>query len=215
MAYETQLDWTNKMFTGGVVMSLKKTHAGRSQGAKHAELHGVNEGQIRAGRWNNDALMGSYLTHLPRKFMRSMADLPPSLQGIFFLPWARILPPRSFEQAVWPFINEWLAWFDSAADVHGRDGDGGGDGYKMESSYVSPYETPHCLANAKTKSRTRTRTRTQTADRIETGRETEGEMETDRHDFAAQGLLRLLLQPCIILLQDSVIMRRELPNRPI
>jgi hypothetical protein len=156
MAYETQLDWTNKMLAGAGVMSLKKTHAGRSQGAKHAELHSVNEGQIRrAGRWNNDALTGSYLTHLPRKFMRSMAGLPPSLQGVFFLPWARILLPHSLEQAIWPCIDEWLAWFDSAADVHGRDGDGGGDGCKMESSYVSPYETPHGLASAKAKSRTR------------------------------------------------------------
>lgn len=178
-------------------MSLKKTRAGRSQGAKHAELHGVNEGQIcRAGRWNNDALTGSYLTHLPRKFMRSMAGLPPSLQGVFFLPWARILPPRSFEQAVWPFINEWLAWFHPAADVHSRDGDGGGDGYKMESSYVSPYETPHGLASAKAKSRTRMRT--QTMDRAETWRGTEGEMKADRHNIAAQGLLRLLLLPRII-----------------
>jgi hypothetical protein len=47
MAYDTQLDWINKMFTGANVTSLKKTHAGRSQGAKHAELKGVNEGQIR------------------------------------------------------------------------------------------------------------------------------------------------------------------------
>ena len=44
MSYETQLDWINKMFAGAGVTSLKKTHAGRSQGAKHAELNGVNEG---------------------------------------------------------------------------------------------------------------------------------------------------------------------------
>jgi hypothetical protein len=51
MAYDTQLDWINKIFAGANVASLKKTHAGRSQGAKHAELKGVNEGQIRrAGR---------------------------------------------------------------------------------------------------------------------------------------------------------------------
>jgi hypothetical protein len=30
MAYDTQLDWINKMFTGANVTSLKKTHAGRS-----------------------------------------------------------------------------------------------------------------------------------------------------------------------------------------
>ena len=47
MAYDTQLDWINKMLTGANVTSLKKTHEGRSQGGKYAELNGVNEGQIR------------------------------------------------------------------------------------------------------------------------------------------------------------------------
>ena len=78
MAYDTQLDWINKMFIGANVISVKKTHAGRSQGAKHAELKGVNEDQIRrAGRWNSDVLMNCYLTHLPRKSMRSMASFSP------------------------------------------------------------------------------------------------------------------------------------------
>jgi len=86
------------MFTGANVASLKKTHAGRSPGAKHVELNGVNEGQIRrAGRWNSDVLTNSYLTHLPRKFMRSMTGFSPSIQGNFYLPRAKTLPPRSLE----------------------------------------------------------------------------------------------------------------------
>jgi len=94
MAYDTQLDWINKMFAGADVTSLKKTHAGRSQGAKHAELNGTLEGQIcRAGRWNHDALTGCYPTHLPRKFMRSMAGFSPSVQGDFYLSRAKVLPP--------------------------------------------------------------------------------------------------------------------------
>jgi hypothetical protein len=121
MAYDTQLDWINRMFTGAGVTSLKNTHAGRSQGAKHAELKDVNEGQIRrAGRWNSDALTNCYLTHLPRKFMRSMAGFSPSTQGNFYLPRAKTLPPQPLDQAVWPFVDEWLAWFD--ADANGADG---------------------------------------------------------------------------------------------
>jgi hypothetical protein len=78
MAYDTQLDWINKMLIGANVSSLKKTHAGRSQGAKHTELKGVNEDQIlRAWRWNSDAPTNCYLIHLPRKFMRSMASFSP------------------------------------------------------------------------------------------------------------------------------------------
>ena len=117
MAYGTQLDWINKMFTGANVTSLKKTRVGRSQGAKLAELNGVNEGQIRrAGRWNSDALTSCCLTHLPRKFMRTMAGFSPSIQGSFYLLWAKTLPPQLLEQAVWPFADEWLAWFDSYAN---------------------------------------------------------------------------------------------------
>jgi hypothetical protein len=77
MAYETLLEWTNKMFADANVTSLKT----------HAELHGVSNGQIRhGGRWNNDALTSCYMTHLPRKFMRGMANFNPSVQGNFYLP---------------------------------------------------------------------------------------------------------------------------------
>src|SRR5271155_2579030 len=126
------------MFTGANVTSLKKTHAGRSQGAKHAELKGVNEGQIRrAGRWNSDALTNCYLTHLPRKLMRSMAGFSPSIQGNFYLPRAKTLPPRSLEQAVWPFIDEWLAWFYSYAN---NNNGAGADAHVKNESHVRAYE---------------------------------------------------------------------------
>jgi hypothetical protein len=102
MVYDMQLDWINKMFTGAGVMSLKKTRAGRSRGAECAELKGVKEGQIRhAGRWNSGALTNCYLTHLLRKFMRSMTGFSPSIQGNFYLPRAKTLPPQLLEQAVW------------------------------------------------------------------------------------------------------------------
>jgi len=165
IAYDTQLDWTNRMFAGAKVTSLKKTHAGRSRGAKHAELNGVSEGQIRrAGRWNNDALTNCYLTHLPRKFIRSMAGFSPSDQGNFYLPRAKVMPPPSLEHAVWPFVDEWLAWFESHAADHPDD---------------------------------------------------DGEGASDNWDLAGQGFLRLLCQLRIIFLQDSVIMKQEMPDHPI
>lgn len=94
------------MFTGAGVASLKKTHAGRPQSAKHAELNGVNEGQIRrAGRWNHNALTNCYLTHLPRKFMRSMAGFPPSLQSAYFLSRAGVAAAVS-RAGCGPFVDE-------------------------------------------------------------------------------------------------------------
>ena len=59
------------------IASQKKTHIGRGSSAKMAELKGVSEEQIRrAGRWNQEQMVGCYLNSLPREFMRSMAGHP-------------------------------------------------------------------------------------------------------------------------------------------
>jgi hypothetical protein len=100
-----------------------------------------------------------------------MAGFSPSIQGNFYLPRAKTLPPPALEQAVWPFVDEWLAWFDASANG-GADDDGHVKNEKSED-------------------------------------------EADRLDLAAQGFLRLLKQLRIILLQDSVIMRREFPTHLI
>jgi hypothetical protein len=64
------------MFTMANLTSLKDIR----RSIAGTELKGVNEGQIRrAGRWNSDALTNYYLTHLPRKFMLSMAGFSPSI----------------------------------------------------------------------------------------------------------------------------------------
>jgi len=53
LAYNSQRDWVIKAFKYAGIQSNKKTHIGRSSGAKTAELKGVSEAQIRrAGRWN-------------------------------------------------------------------------------------------------------------------------------------------------------------------
>ena len=48
--------------------------------------------------------------------MRSIPCFSPSIQDNFYLPRTKTLPPRSLERAVWPFVDEWLAWFDSYAN---------------------------------------------------------------------------------------------------
>jgi len=62
LAYNSQRDWVSKAFEYAGVVSHKKTHVGRSSGAKTAELKGVSEEQIRrAGRWNHEQMVGCYL----------------------------------------------------------------------------------------------------------------------------------------------------------
>jgi len=128
--------------------------------------------------------MNYYLTHLPQKFMRSMAGFPASVQGNFFLPRARVLPPRSLERSVWPFVDEWLTWLGEV-EGEGEDED---VGCKPEGSPALPYAAAALGVS---------------------------EAPADRDDLAAQGFLRLLRQLRVILLQDSVIMRREFPAHPL
>ena len=87
------------------IVSQKKTYVGRSLGAKTAELRGVSEDQIRrAGRWNQEQMVGCYLNSLPRKFMRSMAGHP--LQpGCFEIDRAVATPPDELLQLIWPELN--------------------------------------------------------------------------------------------------------------
>ncbi|KAJ5110851.1 short-chain dehydrogenase [Penicillium argentinense] len=114
ISYEIQLKWANEVYKAINLSTDKKTHAGRAQGSKQAELEGVEENKIRrAGQWNQDALTNCYLTHLPRKFLRSMAGFQPDAIGNYYLPRAKIQPPDSLVRALWPWIDQWLAWFQS------------------------------------------------------------------------------------------------------
>jgi hypothetical protein len=53
------------------LLSLKETHSGRGQGARHAELAGVTAEQIEnAGRRNTDAMIEVYMSVIPREPVR-------------------------------------------------------------------------------------------------------------------------------------------------
>jgi len=93
------------------VASQKKTHLSRSSGAKTAELKGVSEDQIRrAGRWNQEQMVGCYLNSLPRKFMRTMAGHP-AQTGCFEVPRAGVAPPSVLLSMIWPQLDDWKGRF--------------------------------------------------------------------------------------------------------
>lgn len=107
LSYNSQQDWVVKAFGYAGVSSNKKTHVGRSSGAKTAELKGVSEAQIRrAGRWNQEQMIGCYLNSLPRKFMRTMAGHLASM-GSFEIRRARVTPPESLQSMIWPDLDKW------------------------------------------------------------------------------------------------------------
>ena len=98
-------EWVAKAFQYAGIISQKKTHIGRSAGAKMAELKGVSEDQIRrAGRWNQEQMVGCYLNSLPREFMRSMAGHP-SQMGCFEIRRASVTPPDELLSMIWPGLD--------------------------------------------------------------------------------------------------------------
>ena len=91
--------------------SQKKTHIPRSGGAKTAELKGVSEAQIRrAGRWNQEQLVGCYLNSLPRKFMRTMAGHLTQM-GCFEIRRTSVAPPDELLSIIWPELDAWKGRF--------------------------------------------------------------------------------------------------------
>lgn len=114
LAYNTQRDWVARAFSYVGLHSTKKTHIGRSAGAKLAELKGVNEEQIRrAGHWSNEQMIGCYLSALPRKFMRKMAGHPTQM-GCFELRRASVTPPPALQSQIWPQLDAWRGRFGPA-----------------------------------------------------------------------------------------------------
>jgi hypothetical protein len=114
-SYNSQRDWVAKAFQYASIFSQKKTHIGRSAGAKMAELKGVSEDQIRrAGRWNQEQMVGCYLNALPRKFMRIMAGHPPQM-GCFEIHRAGVTPPDALLSMIWPKLDTWKGRFGPQA----------------------------------------------------------------------------------------------------
>jgi hypothetical protein len=111
LSYNSQREWVVKAFAYAEITSQKKTHVGRSSGARTAELKGISEDQIRrAGRWNQEQMVGCYLNSLPRKFMRTMAGHPPQV-GCFEIRRAGMTPPEVLLSMVWPDLDQWRGRF--------------------------------------------------------------------------------------------------------
>ena len=84
LSHSQHLATIDAMFKACNIRSKAKTHAGHHSGAQHAEIHGVSELQIRrAGSWNTSVMENTYLTHLPRKFMRVGAGSVPEEKSYF------------------------------------------------------------------------------------------------------------------------------------
>ncbi|KAM4067426.1 centromere DNA-binding protein complex CBF3 subunit [Hirsutella rhossiliensis] len=75
------------------------------------DLGRISEDQIRrAGRWNQEQMVGCYLNSLPRKFMRTMAGHPPQA-GCFEIRRAGVTPPEVLLSMIWPEPDSWRGRF--------------------------------------------------------------------------------------------------------
>ena len=117
LSYQTMLEWVNRVFDIADLRTLKKTHAGRVGGANCADEAGVEDSHIRrAGLWNADSMSKCYLSNISRPFVRAMAGFPPNEAGNYFLPRAQVKPPPSLVRAIWPWVDQWLAWFSKDSE---------------------------------------------------------------------------------------------------
>ncbi|KAM4062505.1 centromere DNA-binding protein complex CBF3 subunit, domain 2 domain-containing protein [Hirsutella rhossiliensis] len=91
-SYNSQREWVVKAFAYAGVTSQKKTHI------------------RRAGRWNQEQMVGCYLNSLPRKFMRTMAGHPPQA-GCFEIRRAGVTPPEVLLSMIWPELDRWRGRF--------------------------------------------------------------------------------------------------------
>ncbi|HTP57855.1 MAG TPA: hypothetical protein VMM82_02995, partial [Spirochaetia bacterium] len=148
------------MFTAVGIRSRELTHSRRKKAAQHAELLDVPEAEIRrAGRWNTDVMTSVYLSHLPRRFMRSIAGWPQEGKG-YFLPRAQETPEEALCSRIWPGVDVWM-------------------------------------------------------ERMEAYDPDRDDNEVVRDDLAGSGFLRLLRVLRVILLQDSVVLRKRFPLHPL
>lgn len=108
ISYDHHLNCIKEAFKAIGLQSKAKTHAMRGSGSRMAEMLGTSEAAIRRlGRWNNSALTNSYLTHIPREALRTMAGFTREA-GQFYLVRATVIPSESLSRKVFPRVDSWL-----------------------------------------------------------------------------------------------------------
>ncbi|KAK9258920.1 hypothetical protein V1519DRAFT_463264, partial [Lipomyces tetrasporus] len=131
----TQMKWTNRMFSEANILSTKKTHAGRKAGAQMAKIRGVGESQIRrAGRWNRDEMTSCYLTSLPFKCIKAMSGLSP--KGDFYIARAQITPPLELRKKIFPAVDYWLSRYYGPPDTENLETSIAGHGFLKLMEYL-------------------------------------------------------------------------------
>lgn len=104
------------MYSGANHSTLKKTHASHCNGAIHADIAGTDNNPIRhAGQWNTDIMSATYLSNIPREFVRAAAGFELKGKNQFDLPQNMVDPPSELESAVWPWADDWMHWFNRYA----------------------------------------------------------------------------------------------------
>lgn len=74
-----------------------------------------------------------YVTTLPRKFMRGVADFDPGYPGAYYLPRDAVTPPPSLQRMIWPWVDGWTARHEAAwAASQGAGRGGAGDQVQLD-----------------------------------------------------------------------------------
>ena len=112
MSYQTQALWV-RVPLPSQIHSSKVTHTMCGAVARIADAQGVPEDQLRrAGYWERGSMSTDYLSQLPREFMRVIAGFS-RLPGNYHLRRAAVQPPKSLKRLICPWVDSWLARYDT------------------------------------------------------------------------------------------------------
>lgn len=112
MSYDTQNRHFKAVLGEELVEATKTTHINRLSSVRWMDEEDVsNDQQRRAGRWNCDRMVGSYLNTLPKQSMRALAGFYSKTAGNFYLARATIEPPEELQKLIFPEIEYWLGAF--------------------------------------------------------------------------------------------------------
>lgn len=116
VSYQDQYNAIKPALEYAGLFGTKKTHMGRSSGARMAEAGGASQGDIaRHGKWATSVMENVYLSEIPRTSLRVLAGFTPA-GGSFYIP-RDIDVPAPLAALVFPQLQYWETYFKQRENI--------------------------------------------------------------------------------------------------
>jgi hypothetical protein len=117
ISYDAQRKSVTNVFDAVGVHSTTKTHSQRDSGARHAEVLGATEDQLRRmAHWQPGSMEKSYLTGLPTDAIKLVNGFNQEGQH-FWIPRGTVVPSLELQGLIFPEVDRWLARLEDPVDT--------------------------------------------------------------------------------------------------